>query len=93
MSCIDEALAQQLQLPLIDQRPAGGVHSPGLLNVYLGFLSAPLLGLVQVGEFIAARMTGQVHRALIGRTFLRDVLLVYDGRLSQSRGLSAPAAA
>jgi hypothetical protein len=80
LSCIDEALAQQLQLPLINQTTSGGVHGQGLLNVYLGFIGIPLLGTMQIGAFIGAVMSGQMHRALIGRTFLTDMLLVYDGR-------------
>jgi hypothetical protein len=82
ISCIDEALAQSLQLPLINQINSGGVHGQGLLNVYLGFIAIPLLGTMQVGMFIGAIMNagGQTHRALLGRTLLSDALLVYDGK-------------
>jgi hypothetical protein len=81
-SCIDEALAQQLQLPLINKQTAAGVGGIHTLNVYLGYIAVPLLGTVQAGAFLGAHLTagGQFHRALIGRTLLSDTLLVYDGR-------------
>lgn len=81
-SCIDEDLAQQLQRPLINQAQSSGVHGPGMLNVYLAYISIPLLGTTQAGQFIGAKLNagGQPHKALIGRMLLRDTLLVYDGR-------------
>jgi predicted aspartyl protease len=81
-SCIDEALAQQLQLPLINRQTAAGVGGSHILNVYLAYIVIPLLGTVQAGTFLDAQLTagGQLHRALIGRTLLSDTLLVYDGR-------------
>jgi len=81
-SCIDEDLAQQLQLPLINQVQTSGVHGPGQLNVYLAYIAIPALNTTQAGAFVGAKLTagGQIHQALIGRTFLKDALLVYDGR-------------
>lgn len=80
LSCIDDALAQQLQLPLINQAQSGGVLGVGLLNVYLAYIAIPGLGAVQAGEFTGAIMTGQARKALIGRTLLQNMLLIYDGR-------------
>lgn len=85
-SCIDDALAKQLQLPLINQTQSViGVHgSAGTLNVYLAYISIPILGIMQAGAFTGAIMNipGQktLHRALIGRTLLQGMLVVYDGR-------------
>lgn len=81
-SCIDEALAQQLQLPLVNQQSAAGVGGVHVLNVYLAYIALPLLGHLQAGLFIGAQLAagGMAHRALIGRTLLADTLLVYDGR-------------
>jgi predicted aspartyl protease len=81
-SCIDEALAQQLQLPLINQQTTAGVGGQTILNVYLAFISIPSLGYVQAGAFTGALLAagGQPQRPLIGRTLLADTLLVYDGR-------------
>jgi predicted aspartyl protease len=81
-SCIDEALAQQLQLPLVNQQNAAGVGGVHILNVYLAYIALPLLGHLQAGLFVGAQLAagGTAHRALIGRTLLADTLLVYDGR-------------
>jgi len=38
MSCIDDQLAQQLGLPLINQVQSAGVHGSAPLNVYLAYL-------------------------------------------------------
>jgi hypothetical protein len=81
-SCIDDVLAQQLQLPIVNQQQVAGVGGTHTLNVYLAYIGVPLLGTVQAGMFIGAQLTagGQQHGALIGRTLLSDTLLVYDGR-------------
>jgi predicted aspartyl protease len=81
-SCIDEALAQQLQLPLVNQQNAAGVGGIHILNVYLAYVALPLLNYVQAGIFLGAQLAagGMSHRALIGRTLLADTLLVYDGK-------------
>jgi hypothetical protein len=77
-----DALAQQLQLPLVNQQQASGVGGIHTLNVYLAFIAMPLLATVQAGTFIGAQLSagGQPHLALIGRTLLSDTLLIYDGR-------------
>lgn len=81
-SCIDEDLATQLQLPLVDQIQTAGVHGQSKLNVYLGYIRVPSLGFVEYGRFTGARLSagGQPHRALLGRTMLQQMILVYDGR-------------
>jgi hypothetical protein len=87
-SMIDEALAVQLSLPLINQQSVAGVSGPATANVYLAHLSVPLLGgQVQFGAFMGAQLQagGQVHRALIGRTLLRRTLLIYDGERGSVR--------
>jgi predicted aspartyl protease len=80
-SCIDEQLAQQLNLPLIDQAKLSGVSGAMIFNVYLAHIAIPGVAL-QYGQFTGVHLQagGQYHRVLIGRTLLRDVLLVYDGR-------------
>jgi hypothetical protein len=81
-SCIDEVLAQQLQLPLVNQQNAAGVGGVHVLNQYLAYISYPGLNFVQAGLFLGAQLAagGQGHQALIGRTMLANTLLVYDGR-------------
>jgi predicted aspartyl protease len=81
-NCIDEALAQQLQLPLVNQQNTAGVGGIHVLNVYLAYISLPLLDYLQAGLFVGAQLTagGMTQQALIGRTLLADTLMVYDGR-------------
>lgn len=81
-SCIDVDLAEALQLPLIDRQEAFGIGGRETFNVYLVHVRIAELGLIQPGAFMGVRLQagGQLHRALLGRTFLQDRILVYDGR-------------
>lgn len=81
-SCIDEDLAQTLQLPLIDQGEASGVGGKETFNIYLGFIRIMALNFYQYGRFLGARLQQgqQPHRAILGRTLLQGMVLVYDGR-------------
>lgn len=81
-SCIDEDLATQLDLPMVDQIDASGVHGQSQLNVYLGYIRIISLDYLQYGKFTGARLNagGQPHKALLGRTVLQGMILVYDGR-------------
>jgi predicted aspartyl protease len=79
-SCIDEQLAQQLQLPLINTTVRSGISGSVTLNMYLAHISIPNL-VTEYGQFTGVHLHagGQFHRALLGRKVLDDVLLVYDG--------------
>lgn len=81
-SCIDEDVATQLQLPLVDQVEQSGVHGSAKLNRYLGYIRIPSLNFLEYGLFTGARLQagGQPHKAIIGRTVLLRMILVYDGR-------------
>jgi predicted aspartyl protease len=85
-SCIDEQLAQRLQLPLIDQERRSGIGGTITLNIYLGYIVIPAIARVY-GRFTGVHLQagGQTHQALIGRTLLRDTLMVYDGRTGMVR--------
>jgi hypothetical protein len=85
---IDEVLALQLTLPLINQQAVSGVGGISQANVYLAHLIIPSLGGGgQFGAFMGAQLQagGQPHRALIGRTLLRGTLLIYDGERGSVR--------
>jgi hypothetical protein len=86
-SCIDEQLAQQLQLPLVNQFQVSGVGGAVMLNMYLGQIAIPGLVTVQHGLFAGVHLAagGQPHRAIIGRTLLRDTLFIYDGRSGSAK--------
>jgi hypothetical protein len=60
----------------------GGVAGKQECNVYLAHLIAPVMAWFQWGLFYGVSLIegGQVHQALIGRTFLQSMMLVYDGR-------------
>jgi len=81
-SCIDEDLAQQLQLPLIDRQDGSGIGGQETFNVYLGHIRIAALGFIQYGRFMGVKLKAgnQPHQALLGRALLRGMILVYDGR-------------
>jgi len=85
-SCIDEQLAQQLQLPLIDTTTRSGISGSVTLNMYLAHITIPAL-VTEFGQFTGVHLQagGQYHRALLGRKVLDDMLLVYDGLTGQVR--------
>ena len=53
-----------------------------LFNIYLGYIRIPTLNFVQYGKFMGVHLAAgnQPYRALVGRTVLRDMILVYNGR-------------
>ena len=80
-SCIDIALATSLGLPITDRRTlagAGGLHTA---DVYLAQVHIPALKFTLYGAFtgVALSAGGQRHRALLGRTFLQNFRMIYDG--------------
>lgn len=90
-SCIDSALAAQLNLPVIDQKFVSGVHGSQKVNIHLAQVYVPSLSYVLHGAFAGVHLAagGQLHGALIGRTFLRHYTLVYEGRTGAVRLSSA----
>jgi len=82
-SCIDDALARQLQLTVIDQAYLSGSAGRHLVNVYLAQIDLPApLNETHSGRFTGVHLQagGQNHRALLGRTLLKYFSLIYDGR-------------
>ena len=81
-SCIDSMLATQLNLPIVDRRPVSGVHGTLDVNMYLAQVHFPTLSFTIHGAFAGVHLLagGQIHMALIGRTFLRHCTMVYQGR-------------
>jgi predicted aspartyl protease len=80
-SSIDDALAQQLGLPVIDQALISGVGGQHTVNVYLARVFVPPLNVTQYGRFAGVHLQsgGQSHRAILGRTLLKECTLIYDG--------------
>ena len=81
-SCIDSVIAVQLNLPIVDRRPISGVHGAQLVNVHLAQIYVPTLNSWIYGAFAGVDLAagGQSHRALIGRTFLTNYTMIYEGR-------------
>jgi predicted aspartyl protease len=81
-SCIDSALAMTLNLPVVDRRIVSGSSGQHEVNMHLAQLVIPSLNYVIHGMFAGVDLAagGQSHRALIGRTFLRNFTMHYDGR-------------
>jgi predicted aspartyl protease len=80
-SCIDSVLAAQLNLPIIDRRDVSGVHGKHQVNMHMAQVHVPSLNLTIYGVFAGVHLSsgGQAHNALIGRTFLRGCVMVYEG--------------
>jgi predicted aspartyl protease len=81
-SCIDNLLAAQLNLPVVDRRLISGVGGSHEVNMYMAQVHVPALQITIHGAFagVDLKAGGQMHGALIGRTFLANFRLVYDGR-------------
>jgi predicted aspartyl protease len=81
-SCIDNLLATQLNLPIVDRRPIGGIGGQQMANMYLAQIHVPTLNFTIYGAFagVELRAGGQQPSALIGRTFLRKYTMTYEGR-------------
>lgn len=81
-SCIDSKLAATLKLPIVDRQQVAGVHGSGEVDKHLAQIYVPALDVTVYGRFAGVHLTagGQPHVALIGRTFLRNFTLVYEGR-------------
>jgi hypothetical protein len=80
--CIDGLLATQLGLPIVDRRPIAGVGGKHEVNMHMAQVYVPTLNFWIYGVFAGVDLAagGQVHRALMGRTFLRHFTMVYEGR-------------
>lgn len=81
-SCIDSALAQKLQLPAVDTGQISGVQGASETVYYLAQIFVPSLNYTIYGRFSGVHLAsgGQPHSALLGKTFLRNFELTYEGR-------------
>jgi predicted aspartyl protease len=79
--CIDSLLATQLNLPIVDRRMISGVHGGQEVSMHLAQVHVPSVNFTVYGVFAGVHLQagGQVHRALMGRTFLRHCKMVYEG--------------
>ena len=80
-SCIDSALAEDLDLPIIGRAKVAGAHGIGEVNEHLAQIYVPGLGLTIHGAFdgVHLRAGGMPHDVLLGRSFLQRVTMHYEG--------------
>ena len=81
-SCIDSTLAIDLDLPIADRQVVSGVHGASEVNFHLAQIYVPEFGAAVYGRFAGVHLIsgGQRHLALIGRSFLQNFMMTYDGR-------------
>ena len=67
---------------MVGRQRVAGAGGAAEVNMHLAQIHVPALQFTVYGRFAAVHLAagGQPHRALIGRTFLRNFLLTYDGR-------------
>jgi hypothetical protein len=87
ISCIDDYLARSLDLPVIDHGTVSGIAGATPVNFYLALVYVPDLDDTIVGPFAGVHLAagGQVHRVLLGRTFLSGMVFQYDGKTGNLR--------
>ena len=81
-SCIDSALAAKLNLPIVNRRDIAGSQGISTVNMHLAQIYVPSLRWTISGQFAGVHLTagGQIHSALIGRNFLQNFTMIYEGR-------------
>jgi predicted aspartyl protease len=79
-TCIDDALAQQLQLPVIDVvNMTSASHASTQQNIYPVLIEVVGGIRIDVPRAIGANLATQNLVALIGRDFLQHCTLFYNG--------------
>lgn len=93
-SCIDNILASDLKLPIVDRKPIAGISGPSTANIYLAQVHVSEINFTIYGGFagVDLKKGGQVHSALIGRTFLFRFQMSYDGQSGRVTLAQPPAA-
>ncbi|MBP9706780.1 MAG: retropepsin-like domain-containing protein [Oligoflexales bacterium] len=84
-SMIDSQLASKLGLVPIDKSIVAGVSGAHEHTVYLTRIVSISLEIEQYGSFMAANLKegGVEHEVLLGRDFLSNTIMIYDGLRAQ----------
>lgn len=77
-SCIDEKLATDLGLTIIDEQTAHGIGGPKLHSRFLAFMQVPELSTHTTKNFLGVDLKGR-QPVLLGRDFLWGSIFIYDG--------------
>ena len=84
-TCVDDTLAQELQLPKVSEGNVAGVNSVETVPIYWAHIYIDILKMGIFGFVFGVnlRKNGQDFDALLGRHFLRDIKMTYDGCLGR----------
>jgi predicted aspartyl protease len=79
---IDSDLANHLHLPIVDRCKVAGSQGKHEVDVYLAHVHIPALVWTQYGKFAGAYLNrgGLQYEVLMGRTFLENFTLSYNGK-------------
>jgi len=83
--CIDDALARRLKLPVHDEGEISGVGGRHRAFIYTARIYIPSLDRLLFQPFTGVKLYEgeQWHRVILGRVFLRQYHLTYDGLTGQ----------
>ena len=84
-SCIDTTVASSLNLPISNRGRVSGALGPSEVNMYIAQIHIPDLRTIIYGRFAGIHLSAGKphHSALIGRNFLLNFNLNYDGRIGR----------
>jgi len=79
--CIDDDLAKRLHLPIHDEGEISGVGGRHRAFIYTARIYVPKLDKLLFQPFTSVKLHEgeQWHRVILGRSFLRNYRLAYDG--------------
>jgi len=79
---IDASMATVLDLPIVDRQTISAAHGLTEVNVHLAQIYVPSLNQVVEGSFAGVQLQPGMRSfvALIGRSFLREFTMTYEGR-------------
>ena len=83
--CIDDELALRLNLPIHDEGEISGVGGRHRAFIYTARIYVPKLDRLLFQPFTGVKLYEgeQWHRVILGRSFLRNYRLAYDGTTGQ----------
>ena len=89
---IDAGFADRLGLSVVDTVEVLTRRGSHTIAVYAAFVTVPRLGLQRFGAFVGIDLAlGDVpHRVVLERSFLEEVILIYDGLRGQVTFASSP---
>lgn len=83
--CIDDELARKLRLPVTEEGEISGVGGRHNASIYTARIYVPSLNRLLFQQFTGVKLTEgrQFQSVILGRTFLREYRMIYDGMTGQ----------